>query len=310
VYGTALHRGNGEYWLARDDSIFREGAEGWWDITVRAEGYPAQTEKYDRNAIHILYVMLHAPAYLVVEIAGIDGHPYQERFQLVRRTQVDAAAVHIQLAPSASRRYGPLRPGGCTLELALDNPDCTIERISVDVLAGDNRVTLTAPELFSFTVLVPPEHRGKRMNVRRVDNFRYSVPKPTDQEEEFEASGLFAGEHVIWCTGAGEMRVSLPAAHGQKILFQPLPFNALRVSYRFAREGSSEALGLRDGDVVVEVDGAALADAEDASALAWESYNKEETVWIVQRDGQRLELRLKGAELADSRILLIDTRTD
>jgi membrane-associated protease RseP (regulator of RpoE activity) len=110
-------------------------------------------------------------------------------------------------------------------------------------------------------------------------------------DAEVEFSNLIAGEYKLQTQPSGVMKISIPQVAGQKIQFQPLPFNAYLVT-----GGGGVDVGIKDGDYVVEIDGTAFTDMGQRRQLVADAQKKESTTWVVIRNGMRVPVTFDGRE--------------
>jgi hypothetical protein len=96
---------------------------------------------------------------------------------------------------------------------------------------------------------------------------------------------------------------------GQRITFAPLPFNAYRLEA--ANRNAASDVGLADGDIVLEIDGSALAENYARRfELSEASRAKESTTWIVLREGRRLTVTFDGRKFGLTGLMLIPARDE
>jgi S1-C subfamily serine protease len=91
------------------------------------------------------------------------------------------------------------------------------------------------------------------------------------------------------------MKINLNA--DLEVTFAPKAFDCV-VLAGLKAGGKIEALGLRNGDKVIRVDGEDGATGADIQRMVGESYNKETTTWTVQRGGATLNVTFNGQELS------------
>lgn len=301
-----LNRGEGVYWILREETRFKDANEGWFEVQVRSRLLGSRTARYERTDTHVLEFWFVEPAVLTVTIVGFDNHHQKDQLQVsigapgaggpspmdfVRSGRGTAALT-------AKRQFGPLEPGEYEISLVVSDDDpfnaLVLERRIVKLVSGQNLAELTPPELYAFTVEIPEEYHGKtQVTVKNAADSSYRVTQ-RKSEPEFVASNLKAGDYLIWANGVGQMSVSLPAVNGQRVVFKPLPFNAFLVVHR---RGETAAFPpLMEGDLVIEMDGQSLENFADRTKILTDSLGRESTTWTIVRQGTRQRLTFDGRE--------------
>jgi hypothetical protein len=315
-----LDRGQGEYWISRQDHVFAD-AEGSFEVQVSTQVYGTRSIHYERSDVHPIRVTFSEPVYLTVEIGGYDKHPSRDRLSVACAMAGTLLASRVSWVAAARRsgegpiqKLGPLEPGEYVVALIIHSGGRGQEllRKTVAVGAGDNRVTLAAPELHSFTII----QTGGRVliTVRSADDLGRSwttSAKIGDDGAEVKVDDLPAGEYLLQAAGKGQMRVSVPAVAGTRIQFNPLPFNAYVISLKNAlRPDDARAMGVEDGDIVLEMNGSSLADFEKAKQYRDDSYQRDSSTWVLSRRGVRISTTFTRDQLRNSRLTLIPFRTE
>jgi hypothetical protein len=299
--GTAvINRGNGEYWIAREAHRFSTDG-GSYEINVSSRKYGRTKRAYGRADTHIVEVTFNVPTYINVEITGWDAHEQKEQLTVTVVAASEQANRGNRLhparqdTPTGTMRFGPLEPGDYVVALLVRNQsrsdEFPLDRREFRAAPGENTVRVTPQTLYSFTVIVPEEYRKEQLNLELLTDRTWHMAQRKSGEPEVEFTNLIAGEYKLQCLPSGVMKVSLPQAAGQRILFQPLPFNAYLVT-----GGGGVDIGLKDGDHVVEIDGTVISGMRQRQQLVADAIKKESTTWVVIRDGARVSVTFDGRE--------------
>lgn len=296
-----LNRGNGDYWLRRREADF-SGSGGSYRIFVESMIYGQRNVEYGRHDRHPVAIVFEEATYLNVEIVGLAEHEHREHLHVAiyrpgRRAQRGSSTgVRRDDPPFGPRRFGPLEPGEYVVELFAQDgsrgAELVLTTLQTNVTPGENRIRLHPPELYAFVVVVPEEFSERAsMSVNRVgDSFSISLGA-SSEAAELEARLVPAGEYRVIRHGVGEMRVSLPADAGRRVLFQPLLYNAFRLVLQPDR--ARVDIGLRDGDYLVAIDGNSLERFAMRQVYLGQAMRSEITTWTIQRGGKRLEVTFK-----------------
>lgn len=310
-----IDRGDGEFWLSRLDSRFT-GDDGWYVVRIQSRRYGDRDFRYERADRSPLEVVLEPPAFVVVEIVGFDEHPQKSEFSVHVAPMDESDSRLSNRIPGegtgATRRFGPLEPGEYVALFNIEQRErwatITLDKKTVNAAPGDNTVRFTAPPLYSVTIEIPEQYSNNQISI--LDAVSYAQHGSTDGQAESEHTfdRLPPGEYVVMANPAGVMRVSLPQADGQRILFQPLPLNAYLLQ---ARGRPSEVdIGLKDGDIVLAMDGNSLQDYDRRRDFMRESLAQETTTWTILRNGQRMNITFKSADWQRAGLFTQPARVD
>lgn len=301
-----VNRGDGVFWILRDDSRFKDANEGWFEVQVRSRQFGLRTARYERTDSHVLEFWFVEPAVLTVTIVGFEDHQQKDQLQVSIGAPGSGGPSPMDFirsgrgtaAQTAKRQFGPLEPGDYEILLSVSDDSAfnalVLERKLVKLVSGENLAELTPPELYTFTVEIPEEYHGKsQVTVKSATDTSYRVTQRRS-DPEFVASNLKAGEYLIWANGVGQMSVSLPAVNGQRVVFKPLPFNAFLVVHR--RGEAARFPPLMEGDLVIEMDGQSLENFADRTKILMDSLGRESTTWTIVRQGTRQRVTFDGRE--------------
>jgi hypothetical protein len=314
---SALNRGNGVYWIKPPNVA----ANTSYSLTVSVPELGSRTFPFDPETTSTLDAHFTAPAFVLLEIVGYDEHPQRSLLvadfwpsgQAPERT-FPRARIGNRAAGERVRHLGPLEPGEYVFALLLTGANLAqrfeLDRKTMYVGPGEQTVLLTPPELYEVTVVIPPEYRRQQITLRHMGTPEYTVTQPQAQlgQEEFVARMLKPGDHMISSHLTGAMFVSLPAAAGTRVEFQPMPFNAYLLYRPYGLEATD--IGVKPGDIVVEINGVAIEDMEQARRLSESAREGETTTWTVLRQGARLTVTFRNEDLAKAGLAFAATRVD
>jgi len=206
---------------------------------------------------------------------------------------------------------GPIQPG--SYEVALWGSIQTklsqrgenlrpLQRMSIDIASGENHLVLTPGQLYQLRVRVLSDSNVGAYEVgelRRNPEDGLSVeidPEPVS-ENTYEYERVPPGSyHYIVQSRYGLLKrtVQIPGDGEQIVRLEPP--NALLVSS--SKMGSPVDAQLQEGDLIRAIDGVSITSMECKEACLTLAYNRPESVWRVERNGEILDvsLRLRGLD--------------
>lgn len=263
-----------------------------------------------------LAVRFDAPARVRATVAGYRGSGFEGRVMLtLQRTGDDESGTgwsdSDRVHEDGTRAFPPVQPGDYELLLTLSDPHdwhgC-IATFPLQLGSGDHAATIEFPPLHDVVIEVPGAAAG-------------SIHLAHDEEmiwlhEELDASGrasfeaLPAGEWTVSLNAMGDpgelgyeegttptMRITVPT--GGVVRFAAQPFDALMVWIYDEGTGSLAKAGFQQDDIVVTVDGKPMASRGAVQIALAEALARGEVVFVVERDGARVELRADPRQLLD-----------
>jgi hypothetical protein len=306
--GMADERGNV---IRHDDGSFRlrRGANvrGGYDVTASSETLGQLTVRYEANATHDLEIRFGQPARLTVLLPGVSAHRLRER--LVARLMLEQSDGRWNGMPpkggyqeaeglkSDKLEYEPIAAGRYRFYLALKgNSVGVLAEVLFEVATGTETIqTCLLPELYSLTVILPDGKKPGLLYVRSSDGKSSRSVAGNDIRQRTVIDGLTAGDWVI-VTDTGEMPVRITGE--TQVVLAERPFDCLRIS-GLKPGGRLEALGLRNGDLLIGVDGEPFASLSTLRTQASFSYTKDNTTWSVIRNGATLSITFAGRQVAE-----------
>jgi hypothetical protein len=300
--------GDGLYWLKRRP--FRGDDLNWYNVTATSQAYGSLDARYNEEDSHVLEFRFQAAGKVIVQVPGAETHRFRSRLNIILFADADPenpfGSVETIQPDGRDRRPGArqelqetltfsgLQPGPRRLVLVLDAMGGRASRhnfvlsVPLDIGPGEITHVFRLPELYEVTV-VPVDgqpNRGSIAGAGRSVNFNASTG-PT-------VAGLFtAGQYVIRSHN-GRVRFTVAGDMEVKLEFEL--YSALVLS-RVGDEGHAYDLGLRDGDLVIAVDGNDPRDAQKLRELVRESVRLESTTWTVIRDDAYVNVTMSGVEI-------------
>jgi hypothetical protein len=311
---TTLKHPDGSYWIHRSAPDVRWGGsdlgENWWYVLEATSAEFGQREvRYERADTHVVEIRYVAPAHLTLNVPGWEGHDNRAdmRWSVVAPDEAGELPLGRRMRGSdtgldAPFRFGPLEPGeyDVVLMLSLDDRSNRRElvRRRVNLLAGENTLSLTVPALHSITVRVPDHVPVRYLHLwprdtqptagRRSDNIVLEL-----REGRATVAQLAPGTYRL-VGDIGESSVSVPTSG--EIVFDPPRYNAVLL-YNIRPGGQIEALGLRNNDLLIAIDGEEVMEALSTISLYNKVQDKTQTTWAILRNGAQLEVTFDGTAL-------------
>lgn len=255
-------------------------------------------------------VRFREPGSIVVDVAGAAASGNLERLSVRLRpasagdgSMSRLSETRAAVSSEGRATFEHLQPGTYIVELSVGEPGRfsanTLDEQEVTVESGVVTVDLALPPLHTLEVAWPDGKPGSRMRLSATDDLgdpwnTRSTTLGDDGVARFEE--VPPGTYRLTATVAGETRemsIDVPATG---VRFEPMVFDALRVSIDDAG-GDLARAGLRDGDLVIGRDGAEFDGDAPRNLLNEVTTSKSAEVrLLVLRGSQRLEVVLRGAD--------------
>jgi hypothetical protein len=303
-----LPRGDGTFWLLRRVPADHESsATGTWEYNVSAQDtdHGVYNVRYPANATHELEIRFPHPATLTITLPGASAHPLKDRLlpHLARKSESGGwAGVGNEQGLKDTLEYGPLLPGSYRFRLMIAEAGgdslrslmrgVTVAEWDFELAAGANARTFTIPALHTLTLIVPETRAAGHVELRHAEGQGNRTISGDRLTERTEIVGLVAGEWVLR-TRQGEMTIRINGDTEATLAVRP--YNCLRLGIKAG--GGIEALGLRDGDLLIGVDGQEFESLEILLAQLRGTYGKDVTTWTVLRDGVPTNVMFSGKAL-------------
>jgi hypothetical protein len=283
-----------------------EMAEGGaWTLRLWSREYGEVRVPYGGPSERRVEVTLEEPARLTVTLTGYAAGE-------------DAGHVKLILVPAEGAGQGPywrtdkepdpagrwtadaLAPGDYRIVVQiLPDKRARIPAVvrEVGVYAGENKVEIPMPRLYTLSILSDVPSSSFALRPPRESRQRWHVGGRTPKDGRVVFTHLPAGDYLVEPSGPARrpMYATLPGT--SELTYDPRPDNCLII--RITDEsGVFARAGLREGDVVVAIDGTDLTDARQMQALGTLAMKKREATLTILRGGQRVEVK---ADLSDYR---------
>jgi len=291
-----IEPGRWRVWHHRKPENYDEG--GTWGITARTKEYGSKTIRYDRKSTRSLTFRFEAPAVLTVTVEGYVGSGFEGRLRLDLRKPKEGggwsgAGGGGAISAQGVKKFGPVPPGDYSLAVRVvreGRRGVTAETIPLTLKSGGNAETVRIPKLHTLTVITEdlPEDTRLTIRARRGGRFDFDGKRPENGRVVFE--DLPAGEYVVQTHE--DIQMMFVRVPGRSVVrFEPVTLNALEVSVRDPDGGLAKA-GLREGDLVIGVNGEEFEDMIHMQSLLMRSARGGDAKLIVLRGARRLEVTL------------------
>jgi len=327
----AFRREDGTYGVRvrppREEEIGRDGIE--YSLTVQSEFYGSRSLSWTdpaRREVTVSIPEAGEGATLEISVDGYEPATESEAWgvRVVQGARDEFLQSH-RLDEKGSILVDNLDPGSCTVSTYVGgcsdvgytegvdmNPRRTFhpgtsERIVVDLKPGQNAMTVKKPRIWTLTVSAPGAKKGDHITLRREDRIpnRFGLTYfgadyfggcriPEGGTVRFE--GLPPGTYwvTIWNgSDLGEMGV----AHDASAVYEPKPFNALKVAC-VDPKGYLEAAGFRCGDIILGARGERFRSFADLGRLVGPERDAERIPLIVLRGDETIEIAVEPGAFA------------
>jgi hypothetical protein len=259
--------------------------------------------------VHRVEVAYAPPARVAVALQGYVGSGLERRvaLQLIVRKgdeelRDDRFFGESAVGDDGTESIGPIEPGDYRLQMWLlgRGPNRwdtrLLSELAVTVVAGDNRVGVPIPALYSLTVeTAGPEDPS--LVLERIPAQYGTLGGKRDASGRLVFEDVAAGDYVLESNFDGSrMSVTIPTSG--VLRFVPRSPDALLVSIE-DEHGRMHQAGFEDGDVLIAVDGKDPADATALRAAISAALARKRVAVALLREGRRVELTVDGTSLAN-----------
>lgn len=307
---SCVEQGDGVYWvhrLAADDP----DTQGDWhySLLLQSQEYGVLRAEYPRDGTHELHVQFEMPSTLTVSVPGLSTHPKKSQLRTNLWMQQSGGRSWSGAGKESSDdkenpdvlHYSKLTKGRYRFQIKLVEPDdrfgrdeVQLAQVEFDVTAGANAVSCPVPEFHTLTVNVPdPDKTGTVYLGPANDPDRRGRSSRGESKSKLVFEGVTAGQWRIY-TRVGEMRVNVAA--DTEVTLALTKFDCLLLT-EIKAGGRIEALGLRDGDRLIRVDGLEWDNIRMFETQVEGSAGRDETTWTVIRNGVPVEVSFRGKDL-------------
>lgn len=309
---VVLKRADDSHWIRRfvpgpaDDSQ----AQVTYKITASHNDYGSTSLDWPDDAGGEVSLRFVEPARLTIQLTGVTSADQRTklRFSLSREvepgswhgTNPDGASHDDGLPANDQLFYSKLTPGRYrfTLSVTSGDPDESFfDRAEIgvwdfDVASGSSTQTCPVPKYYTLTLLVPDPKAASRIGLRSADG-KVNRHARRETTARMTYPGITAGEW-IFASDNGEMRIVVSG--DTEVTLAVKAFDCLSISG--IKPGKQiEAMGLRNGDLLVAVDGERPETAELLQVKVQAAMDKEASVWTVIRGGVEQTVTVNGKEL-------------
>jgi hypothetical protein len=289
----------------------------FYEVAVTTTKWGEYKASYPRDATHELEIRIERPAMLTVQIPNAGDHPAKDR---ARGELYEGADVSWSMSPvprvnqpsradgkveAGVMKYGPMQPGTYTFQIKLGEDDmmysprrgAEIAHWTFEITSGDNTQTCPIPPLHRLTMVIDkqPPQPGFMIadSARRVSRqFRVAAGS-----EQVVVDDITPGTWRIY-NDEGEMTVQV---NGDiNVALNLRPYECVELS-SLGAGGRIEALGLRNGDKLISVDGEKFDSIRTLRTQLDGSEAKDSTTWTVLRGGQSVDVTFNGNQLGEIR---------
>ncbi len=308
-------RPEGGHWVTMDSverfvSRVTQG-DATFELMVTATGHGSASTEFRYGQDREVTVNFSETASLEVSIEGYDGSGYEGELNadLVREgaSNRDPRGQRGRGFDDSGRKtLGPVQPGDYTLRIRLQAASFwsskVIAAIPVTLVPGMNRESVRLPRLYSLVVDVAMDPQPESLYLSyREKNTWWADSAEVKPNGQARFDNIPAGEYTLQAEDRGDdSRMSVRVPTEGIVTYRPASLNALVVRIR-DRDGSYGDLGLRDGDLVIGVDGVELDNSYAIQAKLVEAKARDTITLLLQRGGSRVELTVDPRKLADER---------
>lgn len=299
---TVLAEKDGVYtvaaWAGDGDRMRREAGNPSveWFVAAEYPDYAPVTVSGGAPGGPELTIRFLAAARLVVAMPGFGASTLKGKVRIdaskVDPSGLDGTSSSREMPDNGRVTLERLSPGRWRVAAFAGSKWSTrtlIHAPEIDLVAGENAVTLPLPVLHALTVVLDAKNAGEPVTLRsdreRGPWFQSHATVADDGRAVFE--DVPAGVYEVQAR-RGKMEVTLPGP--ETVVFRALVLNALRVRIRDAA-GRMAAAGFRDGDLIIGLDGVEFPDEEAMTAALRASTAKDEVTCLVLRNGTVIEVR-------------------
>ncbi|MCZ7608102.1 MAG: hypothetical protein M5U25_18995 [Planctomycetota bacterium] len=291
---------DGSIWLARN-ARGRDVEYQYYDITVSHTEHGQRTVRYEASSREVLDIHLQKPAWLLLNVTNGKDHPAGNVLEWSLWQSDGDRGSYRRLDKHGGRsaapiRMGPVAPGEYELMLELSIgqfESYTLLRSTVSLRQGDNEFSESIPELCSLTIRAEDESKPPNLDLKSTTGgLNVDVSRGNFRQGVLTIPFLPAGTYLLK-SSVGQMKVTLPTS--SEVVFRPRPWDCLKLEIQ-PEGGVIEALGVKDGDLLIEIDGKAVGGERESLELQ-ASFTRQSTTWVVMRNGVRTDVTFDGTAL-------------
>ncbi len=287
---NATRQADGSWRVPIDpDDARRPEADARYTLEARTTAYGAKAVPFARGPAVEIRLRFEEPGRLEVTLTGLPGHLAANRIEVVLRPgEGGVGTPRGEPGTGGTWRFDAVAPGGYDLVAQMADEfarGVVLARARIDVKSGANSFGLAIPPLSEVTVLVPAEASNATLTVQDESGGRTWHQLGAVEGGQVRLPPLPPGTYALEVhTGRKRARMEFSVPCASPLTFTAMTVNALRVRIRDAG-GPFARLGLRDGDLVVGIDGKEFESEEQMFLLMAGSQTKESVTFMVLRGG-------------------------
>lgn len=280
----------------------REQVDQWvYSVAVGNSAYGELKVEHPWLSVEDLTVRLTPPAFLNITLTGesVDADPVRYAFALHRMTGGRGVSSVIAPATDTPIRLGPVQSGRCLLRLSLlfrsnrnDFDGYAIDSREIELQPGENQYEFALPLLHAVRFHYAQERKARIELTLREE---VGLPLTWDADGFSAFDGLPAGKWKLVDRLYGEMEFEVPTAGDVEVVLRP--YDALVIT---ACDEDAEAFrqGLRQGDIIVAIEGVRFTSALDAGRRFAEAAEQANPRLTIIRDGTEQQVTLTDPKQA------------
>lgn len=297
----------GHYWIAPD-----EGLREWQKdttgkkklkLTAKSDVYGDKTVEVPRGAKEIRFEFGEA-ATLDVVVQGYVGSGLEGKLDVQLRQQGEARhyfSNESNLKADGTAKFGPIEVGTYDLVLEAFGENRWNRRVvstqKITLAVGPNAATIAVPMMYTLTVTLSGLEPGEESWVSIQGGDRWDNSQSKEGRVEFD--NLPPGEYTVHSEiGGKQARASVKVPDQLQVTLVAKDPNAMQINIEDEKKYLKTA-GFEDGDLIVGFDGVEFTDAQTMNSSFSTLIAKKTATAIVQRQTQRLEIRIEPARLLD-----------
>lgn len=305
---------NNEYWIHRrvpDPNRRKKVTEWTYDIKVTHSTYGSLTKTVEHDDTSTQQFQFQEPANVTVTVSGFNEHESRKemRWQLLKSGD---SSDNFWFGGGGRRRgkskskspfkFGPMQPGSYELILqhGTDFDAEELYRKEFIIQSGDNPIAIAMPQVHSVTVNCKDDNEARQLRLRAVaPSARFGMFREFESTADGNTTtftGVSAGEYILE-TDTGRVKITVPT--NGVVNFQPKEYDCMVIS-DIKSGGIIEGLGLMNDDKLIEIDGVEVSGADLFYAQYRISLSKEQTTWVVIRNGIRTGVTFNGKLLMEA----------
>ena len=307
VKSQTIQQADGSHWLVAEEEFWTHlddpDARVYLDVRTSELG-SKRVEVTSTN----MRVVFRAPAHVTVRVGNYFGTPAEGRLDIQLRpageTRRFSRSESSPIDSDGSMRFGPHEAGPYTLEARIranesDWQGTLVEAQRLDLVSGENSVTVSLPRLRSLRVHFPESVGKVRVSVMSLlDREPGGASLHGSPQQPVEIPSLPEGEYLLVAIGAQLSMMKVEVQGDTEIDFEPVDIDALKV--RVDSGSPLHELGFRDGDLIVGVNGLEFENGQQLQMALMGAMSRDKVSLSIDRAGEVIRLEVKGSALEEA----------